>query len=427
MSEASEQTVNKTTLKDSIQISWSRSDQYRIDLMRKNVSGDVYHAKTVAKDFCVANSEVTLNSLSEKVDKLQEKYDVCSSNIGVINCTTKVIVDNNKKLDERVSGIEARLDEQESNMKEFEDETRENWDEYNRRCERQDETWNRNNERLDKNDERLDEMEKSAKDALMRMEESMGRLEERIEKGAEENKERYNEIDRRVAQLESDRERMEKIEYVLENLMTTMEKKNESIDEKIALMESRMKEMLDGVIQSLTGTTSSLIYDAKEELNKKISDLQIYTDNDIRAIKSTVQSLDEHKDLRIDGAFDKIENWKNEIDVINQKMTLAEVENAKQTETMQTVVLPSIRGLAVDVKDLKEAYNSDLIRVERDSTNRFDTMAADLIHKIDMVKSDALGNMTDLNDLKSVVENISSELKEIQTCFQKDTVVICCD
>ena len=67
-------------------------------------------------------------------------------------------------------------------------------------------------------------------------------------------------------------------------------------------------------------------------------------------------------------------------------------------------------GLAVDIKNMKEEYNGDLIRVERDCTNRFDTMAADLVFKINDTKSAVLEQKIQIDELNDTVGNLKEEM-----------------
>lgn len=451
MSETSEQMnndVDKTiTMKDTVQIRWSRSDQYRIDLMKKSIVGDVYHAKTFAKDFCVAGTNVTLTSLSDKVEQIQNKTDVENVQEKVENIQKNMVVvqekveniqkdmenvqkdmtDNNEimvqttnKLADNMFELRVEMEKNSSYTIESVDRAhkdinhlKERMSEAEDRLERNDRRWEDNDERWEKYveraDERLGELQERFTDMNRDMNqrcdgisercddlsESVKTIREGMEKNSEENDERWKEMDRRVAQLEADKERITKIEYVLEKLMTSMEKNAESVDEKV-------QEAVNGMMEKF-----------EEKLKAVISD----TNKEIDTVKDSVWSNARKVEQDM---LSKTEETKSEFDG-----KMAELE--KQSETINNVVLPSIRGLAVDVKELKEAYNADLIRVERDSTNRFDTMAADLVHKIDNVRSDVLANTTEMNDFKYILENVNNDVKEIKNMFDKDTVVFCCD
>ena len=68
----------------------------------------------------------------------------------------------------------------------------------------------------------------------------------------------------------------------------------------------------------------------------------------------------------------------------------------------------NVRSIAIEVKELREAYNADLLRVERGNRDAMDSVAADLVKSINDVKSNALNNTVDLDNLKGTLEMVSS-------------------
>lgn len=129
---------------------------------------------------------------------------------------------------------------------------------------------------------------------------------------------------------------------------------------------------------------------------------------------------------------DREENTKRLLEVKSKLITKEFVEETAKAATEGCAETKNIVDLLkqleemykTEIKEIKELHNYDVIQVSRDCTNRVDTLAADLVYKMNEIKSDAMANTTDLNDMKCTIENVTSDVRDLKLIFENDSVVI---
>jgi hypothetical protein len=111
-------------------------------------------------------------------------------------------------------------------------------------------------------------------------------------------------------------------------------------------------------------------------------------------------------------------NLIKDIQQTNSKVDETVTENIKH-------IIDQVKEVAVQLKEVKEAYNSDLLRVERSNRDAMDSVAADLVKNINDLKSDTLGTKLELVNMKENLDMVSNEISDIKEYVERS--VLTCD
>ena len=204
-------------------------------------------------------------------------------------------------------------------------------------------------------------------------------------------------------EIEESSHRMKELERRVDELTGRMAKMDEEL-KTLKISDQSMYQIIDEV-KELADTNEAGLYRLEKDahqMNNRIDELN----KEITACENGLSDM------------------KEEIEKILEKIKDSHEDTATVKTTMEEAVLPSIKGLAVDIKELKDTYHMDLIRVERDCTNRVDSVAADILHRVTEVQSDTLANTTEMNDVKVKMEDLSGDVREIKQLFQNDWAVL---
>jgi len=278
------------------------------------------------------------------------------------------------------------------------------------------------------------------------------RLNERLSEMENSTKEEVQKLTQIIIEQ---KEENAKLRYVVEGLIESMTKNKEDMEERVrnvctvdqirdiaksmGLVNSGdVHNILNNMEVICSEDVAELVDDQLEswyEKVNKIEDQTKETNVEMDQLPSKIMKIMDQRTestlQKVADVYDVLNDKINEVQSVGESMKkeielVGKVANESKT-FLDEIGRPGITGLAVDIKDLKESYNADLLRVERDSTNRFDTIAAELLYKISDVKSQSLLNTTDITDMKSVMENMGGELREMKQMFEKDSIVLCYD
>jgi hypothetical protein len=111
---------------------------------------------------------------------------------------------------------------------------------------------------------------------------------------------------------------------------------------------------------------------------------------------------------------------------INHTLATMKAEQQKFVYTVaESPKKEDVDKISLSVKELRDAYNADLLRVERNNRDAMDSVAADLMKNINDVKSDTLENKVELMNVKEKLEMVSNDMSDIKEYVERS--VIPCD
>lgn len=202
-------------------------------------------------------------------------------------------------------------------------------------------------------------------------------------------------------------------------------------DTRIKELEERMNEQQRRFDEFRELTTKSLqrsdqqMSGMREDISKNLVSIERLWEKVSKNSESIEQSWEKVKgneDLQ-----KETESLRSHInrEVEDLRFTLETVRDKTDTcaKTMETKLSPGIVGLATDIRNLQDNYNKDIIRVERDCTNRVDALAADIVHDIEEVKSGVLDSH---KDLKSLIDKLNLDFTDMKRIVEDDSTIIVC-
>ena len=194
--------------------------------------------------------------------------------------------------------------------------------------------------------------------------------------------------------------------YALQEDFDNLESKVEDMDDGM----DRMKDRLNELEQTA------------EEKEHEIAQLRKEIVENKDSIWSTTKKVEQDVFAKLEEDMEKIVT---KLQTANEDTTNAGKNVSDKLDLVSSNFENSVRSIAIEVKELREAYNADLLRVERGNRDAMDSVAADLVKSINDVKSNALNNTVDLDNLKGTLEMVSREVSDIKEYVERS--VLTCD
>jgi chromosome segregation ATPase len=257
----------------------------------------------------------------------------------------------------------------------------------------------------------VDSMEKEVASLVVRTQE-MGNNASHIAKSLAahqcEYKEELSQRDKRIKELE---ERMDEQQRRFDEFRELTTKSLQHSRHEYAAYDQQMSGMREDISKNLVSIerlweTVSKNTESIEQLWEKVKGNEVSVLSDLR--KET-ESLRSHVNREVEDVRFTLETVRDKTDTC--------------AKTMETKLSPGIVGLATDIRNLQDNYNKDIIRVERDCTNRVDALAADIVHDIKEVKSGVLDSH---KDLKSIIDKLNLDFTEMKRIVEDDSTIIVC-
>lgn len=246
------------------------------------------------------------------------------------------------------------------------------------------------------------------------------------------------------------------VNFQLDRKTTDHQEKMEGMERKLAGLSAELttrdfneasnRQDIEKRLENLAEHVKEKVHELKDDIKDRVHQLQkelnesiFETDNNVEHLKEEIKEVRDRVEeigrnvsndireevlLQTNDVHDTVENMYNHVrDEIEKNTGFDE----KIKTVLDQNVFPAVMSLAVDIKDLKEVYQHDLLRVERDCTNRVDTVAADILHRVSEVTSESTGNANDIRDLKMTLNAFGEDVSEIKNLFDKDAVILSYD
>ena len=343
----------------------------------------------------MSHKDRRIRELEERMDKQRDLFDEFVCQTGEQFERTIRRIDDAEKMREEVDRVREEVDR-----------VRKDVDTLSESIDRIWEKMRENENRDDKTDEKLSDVEGTIRDILENIEEV-----DRVRKDLDEHSETLREIREEI------RKKSESIDRIWEK-MRENENRDDKTDKKLSDVE--------GTIRDICGDIEE-VQDAQEALKNGFTNEIKLAAKGISEVRNTVNKVDNKLD-------EDVTNLRSSVgdDLSEVRLTIETIKDKTESciRTIDTKLTPDLVSLTTDFKNWQEDYNKDLLRAERNCTNRVDTLAANLVHDINEIKSNVLEQKISGDDLKIVVNNMSENFTKMTKDFERlvedeSTIIVC--